>query len=100
MEYTAGVVVDPDAGDIIADTGAMGVSFSGLVTFLMWATGTAYITIARRNALNTADVWTQNYFAGPNVWFSIPAALAAGQRLQVRMSYDYVGDIQSTILTP
>jgi hypothetical protein len=95
VPVTAGELTAPAANTRLADTGALG---AGQYNVVVWAVAAdqANIRLRRRNAGDTADIWSQLIAAvngvGANGWVEnlIPAAfrvvLAANERLVVENS--------------
>jgi len=93
---SAGEVVNPGAGAVMADTGALP---AGTYTFTVWGGGNAahIFRIQRRDAANAADVWSALVASGlvPSVW-QFRITLAANERVRC-VSAGVVGTIQNLI---
>lgn len=97
---TGGVFSPPNDGDIIADTGAVGVAVTGF-TVVLWTEGyDATFEIVLRNTLNTADVSKQLVRASywtPTI-YQLQTTAAIGQRIIVRTVGYPSGGFQASIM--
>jgi hypothetical protein len=102
--FSAGLLVGPAAATVIADTGAQlagnyfaVVMFSGTEV----VNGLSGINLARRNAANAADIWTQSFFANPgalNQVFVIRLILQTNERLRMTVGPSaFTGDVSGNI---
>lgn len=93
---SAGEVVNPGAGAVMADTGALA---AGTYTFTVWGGGNAthIFRIQRRDAANAADIWSAIVASGlvPSVW-QFRITLAANERVRC-VSAGVAGTIQNLI---
>jgi hypothetical protein len=89
--FTQGVLAGPNAGDLIADTGPQVAGnylahiFVGNVLDLVTNTG---MILARRNAANNADVWSQLITTGgnvPTVFLTMRFVLLVNERLRLTL---------------
>ena len=102
MWATEGLKVNPSAGTILADTGAVGSLLTLSVTLIAWTNTGVLVDIAQRNLGNTADVNVQRIVISATSTFNtvnVPVHLALGQRLVVRTVSDMTGQVQVSILT-
>lgn len=97
--HTAGPLEDPSAGDVLADTGALGVGVSGF-TILIDTTAGGYVDLVHRNALNTQDLHLQKLYISPGTPLPLGATLtlALNERLLLRVRDGLTGTIQGSFL--
>lgn len=100
--YSEGVLVNPGAGAILADTGAAAIDDSHDLTLLLSSSITAVIVLERRDAANTGNVWAHTIPLGAlapllghvgNV-----IVVNQGERLRLRLNTAIVGQVQGTIV--
>lgn len=99
MWVTNGIVTNPTAAQVIADTGAISGGAS-TYTFIVAATVVTRFEVAVRNAANTADVQVQNFFvlANDNFTAILPIDVPPGGRIVVRTPAGVTGSVQGSIL--
>ena len=87
--FTAGPLVAPGAGTILADTGAQNAGNYNLLFVIYANENTANgFTIRRRNAANAADIWNQlisgGFVNGQASWFqNMRIVLNQGERFRI-----------------
>lgn len=99
MWVTEGTKTDPAQGDILADTGALGVGIYGL-TALIWSNAgiNVQLEIAQRDNLNASDVVAQR-FSAPSTPITFPVTISTmGQRIVVRVVDGFTGDVQVSLV--
>jgi hypothetical protein len=98
---TQGRQTDPDAGTILADTGAISVGGLLGLTVVIAATTGCYCTIARRNTLNNADVESQMLAVqgGQTAVGPLSMSISSGQRVVVRLDGAIGGDVQASLFS-
>jgi hypothetical protein len=94
-----GIKSQPRASTILADTGAVIAAKTLNASVFTWATKTAYLELAQRDALNGSDVDAQRFDCQPgSERFDFNnIALGINERLVVRAQSDVDGDIQVSI---
>lgn len=101
--YTEGKKTFPVTGDLLADTGAVGIGSLTQFTFVIAMNLSATVVIHHRNALNNADLHSQYIWVSGSVLqtFQMPVILGTSERLTVTMGSDtYEGtEVQVSILT-
>jgi hypothetical protein len=84
--YTAGILVNPVSGTVMADTGVMVESYkAGTFAVTAGATG-LFAQIERRNAANDANIWAFpiGVVAGGMTYVRLPnIAVDSGERLRI-----------------
>lgn len=99
---TQGIVVSPDAGVTLADTGAIALSTTLALCVVISSQYARRVTMVLRSALNDADVATQRIQVGsddPVVIAGIPGmAIGLNQRVIIRTENAVVGDVQASII--
>lgn len=101
---TAGIITNPTANQVIADTGPLPAT-AFVPTFMCWANVSCLITLRHRNATNTADLHTQQLFLSTEgtsfQLFGLPTAvtLGANERLILTVDNVFTGQIQCSIIT-
>jgi hypothetical protein len=99
MWVTNGIVTNPAAATVIADTGAIGGGAS-TYTVIVAATVISRFEMAVRNAANNADVTVQNFFVPANGNFTavLPIDVPPGGRIVIRTPASITGSVQGSIL--
>lgn len=99
MWVTNGIVTNPTAAQVIADTGAISGGGSSY-TVIVAATAISRFEVAVRNAANTADVTVQNFFVAANGNFTaiLPMDVPPGGRVIIRTPAAITGSVQGSIL--
>lgn len=99
MWVTNGIVTNPGAGAVVADTGAIGGGAS-TYTIIVAATAITRFEVAVRNAANSADVAVQNFFVTANGNFTamLPIDVPPGGRIVIRTPAAVTGSVQGSIL--
>jgi hypothetical protein len=101
MWNTNGIIVNPTAGQVIADTGSIN-GGSSYYTFVVAANVAARFEIAVRNPANTADIVgnVQNFFVPANGNFTvvIPVDVPSNGRVVIRTPTAITGSVQASIL--
>ena len=97
---TEGPQIDPEAGTILADTGA--ITLGGLIsgTIIITRNVSCVIELVKRNATNNADVkmhpipcYSDNMFVT-----ALPFSLGVNERIVLRMRDTVTGLVQCSIL--
>lgn len=97
---TNGLLTDPSAGDLLADTGVLSAGFMSF-TLMVYTNGGVVFDLVQRNALNTADIGSQRLSiinTGNLHAQSIPLTLSLNQRVVIRNVNDVTGNVQASIL--
>lgn len=99
MWVTNGIVTNPTAGQVVADTGAIG-GGSSTYNILVAGNVVSRFELAVRNAANTADVVVQNFFvqANGNFMAFLPIDVPPGGRIVIRTPASITGSVQGSIL--
>lgn len=99
MWVTDGIVTNPVAGRVIADTGSINGGGS-TYTIIVAATAITRFEVAIRNAANNGDVSVQNFFVPANGNFTavLPMDVPGGGRVIVRTPTAVTGSVQGSIL--
>lgn len=101
MWNTNGIVANPTAGQIIADTGSINGGGS-YYTFVIAATAASRFEVAVRNATNTADIAgnVQNFFVPANGNFTVvmPIDVPSLGRIVIRTPAAITGSVQGSIM--
>lgn len=99
---TQGKVNNPTAGLVLADTGAVGSAGPVSGNIVIWTDTSAFVTLRRRNATNTADIATQQlYINGQNLFFmpAVTITLAVNERVQITNDNAFTGTIQASLIS-
>lgn len=97
---TAGIVTDPAAAAILADTGALSLGLFDF-TIIVYVNTAGRIELVHRNALNNADVKKQIIYSlgtSEPIIFHFSQALALSERIVVRCRDGFTGDAQASIM--
>lgn len=99
--YSNGILTNPLANAILADTGPAIVDDTHDITLLVSATVAAFVSLERRNAANDATVWSHAFPVGPNA----PLVVHVGntmqclqdERFRIRVVNAVVGMVQGSL---
>ncbi len=98
---TAGVLTDPDAGVILADTGEMLATADIQLTVIVASQYARRVILALRDDTNATDVITQRIYVGSDTTLSLPSMVGINvlinQRIVIRTENAVVGDVQATL---
>lgn len=101
---TAGRIVNPTAGQVMADTGAVpstGLDLSQCFV-IMTSTVACFFVIERRNAANSAVISEQGVACAANatekINFPPPLSLAGSERVRVTINGAVTGQAQASII--
>lgn len=97
---TAGIVVDPAATEILADTGALSIGLFNFTVFI-YANSFGRIELVQRNAANNADVKKQVILSlgtSEPLCFQFSQVLSINERIIVRCKDGFTGDAQASIM--
>jgi hypothetical protein len=99
MWVTNGIVVNPTAGTVIADTGSINGGGS-TYTIIVAANAVTRFEIVIRNPANNGDVSVQNFFVLANSNFTavLPMDVPGGGRVIIRTPANVTGSVQGSIL--
>lgn len=95
-----GIITQPLAGMVLADTGGVVTAVRITPSVFTWATRTAHLVLAQRDAVNLNDIEFQRFDCDPgsNHMDFNSISLAINERLVVRAQADVDGDIQVSII--
>jgi hypothetical protein len=99
---TAGILNNPAANTILADTGALASAGSATIQVILGADIAAVATLEHRNAANSANINAQVIATGANQAFiaEFPnLSWAVNERFRVRLNNAIVGNAQASIFT-
>ena len=97
--FTAGVQVNPAAGAVLADSGALAAGQTE-VTVIFGGNIAAVATIEHRNAANTANLNSQVIacLANDVIQAKLPGVpIAASERIRVTLNATIVGSVQASV---
>jgi hypothetical protein len=98
--FSAGLLANPVANTILADTGAMTVAGSAKLKLVMGADVGMVVFLEQRNAANSANINSQVLANAANSPYDleIPGVeWAAGERFRLRLSIALTGSAQASI---
>ncbi len=98
--FTQGVVANPAAGAILADTGQAPAKGEYTVYVVAWASAAAQMTLQHRDAANAANIAAVEFGvpAGDTVSFSLPFSLDVNERVRVVMRAALTGNAAAAIV--
>ena len=100
---TKGVVTDPVAGDVLADTGAIGPgAVTCTVVAYIQANTASVFDMQHRDATNATTLYSQKIYipyGAPSGAYTFPVVFGLNEHLRIVLDIDVIGDVQASILT-